>query len=689
MTCVPKANRRVGLRKLAKVTVRRRARHQLAEPRRIEHAATRRDAISRLPWPIPRAAIWLITLFLMMATIITGSPARAEQTDPLQVSVTEISPGLLGTSGELVISGTVTNTSDATIDEVNVQLWRDATGLRTAAALQRAENSVAGGGDLSQAPGALATIGDLGPGQSGKFQVRASLDPSQASDQLWLEQPDAAYRVGVEARSGLNPTLLGANRFLMAHPGPRARTDVALLVEISSPPMRLLRADGTWTISDYRVLDDLADRVANLLTRAEQSGVNVVIDPMLYDDIELLASSGQIAGQPLSQTQSELVKTSLLRMQRLIESGRAYRTLYGSPDVLNFLSTASGAEQLRLLAALPDSHAMRKLPLFIAPADGQGSAALAESVAQLGVPTKLAVTNARAGCASMRLLADGVDLLLVPDRVADSPAVARSQRTAQLLVAGLSGTPTAALSGDADEIAAWQSHNWLKSIDLSTIPPVDCGAVSWHPPADTSDGDARPGQSRELLTLAATWAALTDHSPQLEAINRVLSGGVWSQSWRADDARASWVAANGASLQAYGQPGALRLRVPNSVTTSADDNVLPVTVVSSLDVPVTVKVHFDSTNPQRISIPDSEPFQVRPGESTTIRVRPHSQANGTVAIFAQLVSVDGHEIGEPVEFNVQATQAGKVGWIIIVVSGIVLLTTTAWRVRQVRAKQHR
>ena len=60
--------------------------------------------------------------------------------------------------------------------------------------------------------------------------------------------------------------------------------------------------------------------------------------------------------------------------------------------------------------------------------------------------------------------------------------------------------------------------------------------------------------------------------------------------------------------------GVLELRVSEWVTTSSD-NQLPVTVVNHGNRAVQVRVHFDSENPLRIAVDDSELFTVRPGDS--------------------------------------------------------------------------
>ncbi|HNV10478.1 MAG TPA: hypothetical protein PKN27_04000, partial [Propionibacteriaceae bacterium] len=108
-----------------------------------------------------------------------------------------------------------------------------------------------------------------------------------------------------------------------------------------------------------------------------------------------------------------------------------------------------------------------------------------------------------------------------------------------------------------------------------------------------------------------------------------------------------------------------------------------------LDVPVTVTVGFVAENPQRLSIPDTEPVLVTAGESVTVMFQPNAQTNGAVAVDAQLRTVGGRPIGPVRSFTVTATSLGRVGWIIMMASGIVFLGATSVRIKQVQRERAR
>ena len=144
-----------------------------------------------------------ISLFLvvLMTILCAGAPSFADEQAPrLDVVVTQMSPQYVTTTGEISIIGTVKNPGSSALNNVSVGLWRDATPLTTPAQLKTALDQP-GGGAVSNASGASMNLGSVEPGETKNFKVSASLDPGNDSEPLWLSQQDAAYRIGVEARS--------------------------------------------------------------------------------------------------------------------------------------------------------------------------------------------------------------------------------------------------------------------------------------------------------------------------------------------------------------------------------------------------------------------------------------------------------------------------------------------------------
>jgi carbon monoxide dehydrogenase subunit G len=67
----------------------------------------------------------------------------------------------------------------------------------------------------------------------------------------------------------------------------------------------------------------------------------------------------------------------------------------------------------------------------------------------------------------------------------------------------------------------------------------------------------------------------------------------------------------------------------------------------------------------------------------TVNVSPQATANGSVDAVVQLVTQAGNGVGTPEAFVIEATETGRVAWVIVIASGVVLAGMTVLRIRQV------
>ena len=134
-------------------------------------------------------------------------------------------------------------------------------------------------------------------------------------------------------------------------------------------------------------------------------------------------------------------------------------------------------------------------------------------------------------------------------------------------------------------------------------------------------------------------------------------------------------------------PADISLSVSPSFIMTERESQFPVTVTNGTGMPVSLRVGFTSDNPQRIDVDDTDPFEVGAGESFTVLVSPKAESNGATMVHAQLESLAGRKLGPVNDVEVTATELGRVGWIIIIASGVFVLAGTAWRIRNVRKEQ--
>lgn len=633
------------------------------------------------------ALLGLLVSLVMVTGLVPVASARAD--GQVSITLTSISPTVLTNSGELVISGTLTNLSDEPLGAVEVALWRDATPLRSLDAIDRALTSDRPGGAVMESATARMELNSGAPipaGGKADFTVRSGLGPD-AAEQLWLSEPDAAYQVGVQAfgRLGTGPhQQVGHASTVIAYPGSEpVRTGT--IVVLNRPPSLLPLAigdDGPAVFRDEGLATELAGRLEGLLTAAEQPEVLAVIDPALFDEVTALA-----AGYRVQQADGSLANGSaaavalagawLARLDALAAQDRLARGIYGSVDVVAAAEGVLG----RAAEALPRNHRLARLPLVVVPAGLDVDQASLAALTPLG-PWLVLAENLADG--SLLQQQDSLVLLAAERPGTSGSAVEQaSLLRARQLVADRQGRPLVSVIDDAaaaERLA--DPARWISPQTIASLTADRPQAQLWL------DGFGGHETAPELLAASDRASGLLDAWDELVDSEHDYSGiiaSAWSTTFdRQTDAQLGWLTeATAPASQALGSD-AIHLRISDWVTTSADDNLLPVTIVNQTRHAVRLRVQFSSENPLRISVEPSELVTIEAGESATVRVRPRTEGNGKVAITAQLATESGHLIGPPAAFVITGTEAGRVGWLIIVASGAVLLVATALRVRQVR-----
>ncbi|MFT4225666.1 DUF6049 family protein, partial [Micropruina sp.] len=284
-------------------------------------------------------------------------------------------------------------------------------------------------------------------------------------------------------------------------------------------------------------------------------------------------------------------------------------------------------------------------------------------------------------------------LRLAPPATAGGPGtddgpVQRAQRQyAEAILGG--GLVRLIDTADAAAADTATSPSWVTRTALDSLldDQADVPAASLVLPAKPTTLPAF--RFRQLSTLTGDFADYRDLVPDSElagdepaTLSRLVSTG-----WIGGSSTAPWLAAVNGTVGSDAVADNVRLSASPRVLMSSRSNEFPVTVINDLTEPIVVRVVFASDNPQRISIADTAPITVGPGQSQTINVRPEASSNGLVNVTASLRTTSGEPIGESTRIAVEVTDLGVIGWIIVIVSGVVLVATTALRIRQVRRKQ--
>jgi len=136
-------------------------------------------------------------------------------------------------------------------------------------------------------------------------------------------------------------------------------------------------------------------------------------------------------------------------------------------------------------------------------------------------------------------------------------------------------------------------------------------------------------------------------------------------------------------------PSAIRLSAASQFVMGSETNNFPVTISNPLPITVKVRVQFVSDSPNRIRVAPSDLVTLGPGEHRTVSISPSTTSNGVVTVRAQLTTEQGTAFGSVVPVEITATGLGRVGWIIIVISGAVVGGGTFLRIRAVQRERAR
>ena len=432
----------------------------------------------------------------------------------------------------------------------------------------------------------------------------------------------------------------------------------------------VLSATPTWlpdgTFIDESLLDDLSGRLETLLASAERPAIQAAIDPALHEAVKRLAEPHEAGGQ--ERPGNGVALRWLRRVDALAEQSRLWRLPYGNPD----LARADASGQLhQVLAwardAIPANlHGLASVAILDDGASNDLIARLGEfhtvvirnstgaspgpprliSAAPQGLTTRMAGRARQAQRVAEELLADRPPLdLIETEEAANADADLGPLRTRVAPTA----EPAAPLRwADAPAPGPWPDV--AAALDVATRNATFIADLS---------GTAPAGQSR-----IGAMAYSKDFPDEVTATRYIRSVG-----------------------QPSLDTSLVTLRAAQQFVMGGRTNNFPATVTNGLTIPVTLRLSFASESPQRITVGDTDLITIPAGESATVEIQPRAMSNGVSLVHAQMVTANGTRVGTPVPVEITATDLGRVGWIIIVVSGAVVVGGTAWRIRAVRRQR--
>ena len=245
-----------------------------------------------------RIAACVATGLLAAAVAHLAGPAAAAADDstPLEVSIDSMSPAAIPATGDITVTGQITNQSDDTWTELNVYLLTSPGPFSTSEALLEAQQTDPASeiGDRLTAEELYDSVGDLAPGSSVSYTLsvaRKDLDVTGEPGVYWL----GVHVLGASEEGRIEGADGRARTFapLMDRDGPRATMSMVMPLKAG------VRREPDGRLRNVRTWEELLSPEGRLGRLMQLSGTSVdfpltwVLDPAVID-----AASSVGAGNP-------------------------------------------------------------------------------------------------------------------------------------------------------------------------------------------------------------------------------------------------------------------------------------------------------------------------------------------------------------------------------------------------------
>lgn len=639
-------------------------------------------------WDRHRALTLLLAWVAVVAGLWAWAPTPAQAAD-LKVTFTMTSLTISGyrPRDTVVLEGSVTNTGNVDAYGVQVILWRSRDAIQSLATLRLANsNNILGQRlpiDADHYQVVTTSAEAFAPGQTSQVTLRATIA------ELGFDSRGAAFAFGADVIARSNAAAydraVGQLRTFVPIPG-RQPVPVTSIVLLTAPPTKLV--DNLFR--NDSLSDDLSGRLSTLLDAAARPGMSWLVDPALLDEVRDMADGYEVqAADGTRPGTGEDVAAQWLKRFEALDRTAGARTLFANPDVNGARMAGDDLVVSRAEQAAVDVRGLDDLPLIAVPAGAVLTDATDSFLADSGVDAVLVRNAERAGALQT---GSGSLVLAASAAVPGDPESPQNLRTqfalATTVVAGTQGevrllSSAADVEQDLAATADWMVPRRLHALLTSTPNTRRASYTPVKPARLTTTQFGALGQLESDFTAYAELAPTSDLPDQSDAAVTRGAASAWVSDSRGFDAQLDGV------NRIVGMPAvgkSVTLDASARFVMSSRTNEFPVTVTNHLAEPIEVKVVVRSNNPQRLTVPPSDVVTVQPNQSVTVNIRPQATSNGLVTAQAYAATESGRRVTPDTPITIEVTDLGVVAWIIVGVSGLVLVGATAWRIRQVRRR---
>jgi hypothetical protein len=648
---------------------------------------------------------------------------------PLRVTIGSLTPGSLPATGDITVTGTVTNRTDETWRDVSVYAVDGTTiggvavePMRTPGDLRRAMTTPYDQvvGDRVLLDSAIDKLGELAPRASAGYTVVvpvASVEVDRAGV-YWF----GVHALGVSDSVPYDQVADGrARTFLPQVPARFDSTPLPLAVVV--PLTRSVRYASDGSVDGEQAWTrDLTDgRLARVLDLVDESPgpVTWLVDPALVDAVAHLAAgnrprslgasvadddepSAEPSGDEEATGDSEAARAAARWLERLdtaLDGDEVLTLPYGDVDVA---ATLARDPELLTLALAQRSDALEDLGVETRPVIASPNGYLdAASVRAADPGTRVLVNDRMLGAdAPVVADADGHRLVVTSYGVSQGgPGPGRSLTAVGIRQRVLAEAALRAVRSDREPLVAVLPSGWdlddaasfwdgldtpwvdlepLSDVEAATTPakvsPDDLDYPDWQAARElgrtTVDGVAdlvEAGDTLQNLLVDNTGVAGTVTEEALTGLSyHVRDDQVAGRSATARSR--DWVA---------DRLGDVEIDAPNGVTLASDQGTFVVTLTNTLDHRVAVSVRSRSDAGIEVTAP--ERVVLAPGARETVRLKTRTSTSSVHNVELMVTDRSGTPLGSTSELRIRSTQVGGVIWVIIGIGAAILFLAIAVR----------
>ncbi|KQY55934.1 hypothetical protein ASD11_15715 [Aeromicrobium sp. Root495] len=665
----------------------------------------------RRPVPAVVGALLAIVLAVSGAPFLVGPAAAADDAPDLAVRIDSLSPSVLRTGDDVTLTGSVTNRDSRAWTKVQAYLVISKTPFTSRDDLSDviADAGSYTGTRVVEPLDAIAEVGDLQPGQSGRFRVRV---PYSA---LGLLGGTGVYPVGVQIlatdsegqRSG--EAVGRATTFLpsLSEGSTLPATPTGLVWPFLMPDARV--EGGSYRDTAGFVASVTSGRLRHLLDLAlttPAASTTVLLDPALLRGLDDVLRGRHLARRvSLDDAQRRSVARFRDDLVGLARRATAWVLGFDRPDVLGIAAVSPGRSGLESAVDRATSAVMTPLGLTGRRVTWPTPAGVTQSLltSVRGSGTSPVVVTPRAasqwqtslGSLVLRRTTDGSVPLLVSSPLDAGVPGTPTQTTLRqrvLAEAALGAVSRSAQPGSRADAIALVDPTWdpgpvsgspLSSVFGATFtrsstpeallaqdPETYRGPFSTTAKATPVDV-AQLSSAAEAINQFGLLDSLVDDDETLRANQAIDVASLLGVRWRND--RAAGVSrATRLADRASRQVSAIEVKGPPAFTLSGSEASFPLTISNGTAQTIRVGVRIDSTNPA-LSVPGLDPVEVGPDERVTVNVPIDVGNQSSSTLSAQLVTPSGREFGEPAVFNVRSSSVGAAVWLAMGAAGVVVV----------------